>query len=148
MELELEHGLSGIELMISVIVIVIGWVFSRYKDREQEKFSARLERREQLVSAMLQYRQIIYECKGDFTHRRAEYTKCGLTLMGLMDMYGLPEEKKLLQNYVDQFLGESKVRDGTREDLEELYDALISSVRSDLGFIDKKSRSSSSRSLK
>jgi hypothetical protein len=134
MELELGHGLTGIELMISVIVIVIGWVFSRYKDREQEKFSARLERREQLAAAMLEYRQIVYECKGDFTLRAEEYNKAGLKLSGLMDMYGYPSEKELLQEYIDQFKGPEKVREGTKEDLDTLSDALIASIRSDLGF--------------
>jgi hypothetical protein len=134
MEFALGHGLSGIELMISVIVIVIGWVFSRYKDREQERFSARLERREQLAAAMLEYQQIVYECKGDFTLRAEEYNKAGLKLSGLMDMYGYPNEQELFQEYIDQFKGPEKVREGTKEDLDKLSDALIASIRSDLGF--------------
>jgi len=134
MELELGHGLSGIELMISVIVIVIGWVFSRYKDREQERFNERLERREQLAAAMLEYRQIIYECKGNFKHRAEEYNKAGIKLLGLMDMYGYPNEQELFQEYINKFKGPKKVREGTKEDLDKLTYELIASIRSDLGF--------------
>jgi hypothetical protein len=134
MEFALGHGLSGLELMISVIVIVIGWVFSRYKDREQERFSARLERREQLAAAMLEYRQIVYECKGDFTQRAEEYNKAGIKLLVMMDMYGYPNEQELLQEFIDQFTGPDKVREGTKDDLDKLADALAASIRSDLGF--------------
>ena len=111
---------------------MLGWMFSRYKDREQEKFKGRLLRREDLVKSFLNVHQMIIQAQGKVSD--GEFTPAWIKLCGLMHLYGSEEENKCLKEFADNYLGQNANVEGANRKLNALKTKLITSVRSELGF--------------
>lgn len=125
---------TGIGIIVSAALIISGWIFSRYKDREQERFKSRLSRREELIKQFLCVHQIIIETQGSISGREDEYNPAWIKLCGLMHLYGSDEENKCLQEFANNFIGSDKNLDGANRTLNALKAKLVSSIRSELGF--------------
>lgn len=131
-KMEIKDYIGSVAALLSASLVVAGWIFSRYKDREQEKFRLRLSRREELVKSFLVVDDILLRTGGDID-KDPTFLGHWIRFAGLMRLYGTHSENDWLGEFTGLFFGQNCLA-AANEARNTLRNGLISSVRSELGF--------------
>lgn len=132
--MEWKDIVPALGILISSILAILGWLFIRYKDREHEKFKARITRREELLKCFLDVHQMIFETGGKVDDRKQIFTHEWIRLCSLMQLYGTKEEYSALKNFANNFFGENRTVEKASDALNDLKNKMIISVKKELGF--------------
>ncbi|MEO5374894.1 MAG: hypothetical protein H7840_11530 [Alphaproteobacteria bacterium] len=138
--MEWKDYITAVGTVISALLVIRSWSVARRKDMENEKFKARLSRREELAKTFIAYNTIILETRGMFGDREDEATSTWLRLVSLMYIYGSTQEYGAMTEFAEVFYGNVHKLSKTEQivaaniALNKLKNILIPSVRSELGF--------------
>ncbi len=131
--MEIKEYITGIGTLLSAFLVVGGWMFTRYKDREQEKFRLRQSRREELARAFLAVDVILLQTSGK-VDSHPEFNRHWLNLAGLMRLYGTADESREWLRFAKAFAGENRNVADANSSRNSLSETLTNSIRSELGF--------------
>jgi hypothetical protein len=131
-KVEPKDYITTIGVFLSAGLVVAGWIFNRYKDREQEKFKSRNSRREELVKAFLEFDLIVFQTSGNIA-KEPTYRASWMKLVSLMNLYGTAEENRELLRFHAAFLGEGRSPEAATAARTSLVSTLLNSIRADLG---------------
>lgn len=121
--MEWKDALTATGIFVSSVIAVASWFFVRHKDSEHEKFKIRLQKRLEITDAMTKYFASIHNNAG---RNNDEWER----LSSLVQVYGTRDEIRLIQQ-----LGNDNIAvDRRTEILRELLNALVESVRRDIGY--------------
>jgi hypothetical protein len=122
--MEWRDGFTGLSIIVSTLVVVVGWFVARHNDREHEKLKIRLAKTEEIAEAVINRKLFADHLENVLWWQR---------LFLLVQVYG----SRAVQNAFNEYDGVLK-RKGTLEEqistLNKLQDLLVKSVRSDLGY--------------
>ncbi|HUD74317.1 MAG TPA: hypothetical protein VMQ76_04525 [Terracidiphilus sp.] len=139
--MEWKDGFTGLSIIVSTLVVVVGWFVARHNDREHEKFKIRLAKTEEIAEAVINRKLSAYDLieggrkTSDDEHSTGhkENVLWWHRLFLLVQVYGIEDVQNALHEY-DEVLK----RGGTVKEqisaLNKLKDLLVKSVRSDLGY--------------
>lgn len=131
--MEFKDYITAIGVLISSLLVIAGWIFTKYKDIEHEKFKIRHARREEFVRAFLEVDEIISRTQGKVGDD-ATFIQKWVRLTALIRLYGTKEENKELENFAYSFFGDSKSIEKANIARNRLNTTLIHSIRHELGF--------------
>jgi hypothetical protein len=129
--MELKDYISAISTFVSAILIIIGWIVIRHKDREQEKFKIRNTRRENLASSYFDVYQYFMLADGapkfdnDFSKKISKLT-------AEINLYGTKDEIRAYEEFIDALKNSNEVETfkGRAVNLTKL---LIGNIRQEIG---------------
>ncbi len=122
--MEWKDGFTGLSIIVSTVVVIVGWFVARHNDREQEKLKIRLAKTEEIAEAVINHKLFADDHENVLWWDR---------VFLIVRVYGNKDVQNALNEY-DEVLK----RGGTLEEqvsaLNKLKDLLVKSVRSDLGY--------------
>jgi len=139
--MEWKDGFTGLSIIVSTLVVVVGWFVTRFNDREHEKLKIRLAKTEEIEEAVINRKLSADDLIGplgktsgdEHTAEHKENVLWWHRVFLLVQVYGTKDVQNALNEY-DEVLK----RVGTLEEqvsaLNKLKDLLVKSVRSDLGY--------------
>ncbi len=123
---------TGLSILVSTIIAVIGWIIQKQREQEQERLKLRLQKRIEITDALLNYQHKLFlwiqnGSRPGALDNREEWIR----LTVLVQIYGTKNEIEAIQS-----LGK-ETRDTTEKNLlSEITRQLVQSVRTDLGYAD------------
>lgn len=131
--MEAKDFITAIGVVLTAVLVVAGWFFSRYKDRDQEKFKLRNSRREEMAKAFLRVDETL-RITGGSIEKEPKFGELWLNLAGLMRLYGTKTENEALMELSENLFGLNRNLDKANSALSRLRDGLTASIRKELGF--------------
>lgn len=136
--MEWKDGFTAVGIFVSTLLIIAGWFFARYKDREHEKFKIHLAKTEEIAEAVIDLEITTNELLE--ADRKAELSKLNQEnrlrrhrVCLLVQVYGTEDERNTLNEY-QRGMDNGDSLEVQASALSKLKGLLVQSVRSGLGY--------------
>ena len=135
--MEWKDGITAIGIVVSAIVIIVGWFVSQHREREHEKFRSRLAKTEEILQAARDFQLSQFELattneemsKSEHDSWRKESNDRWQRLSWITQAFGNMELISALPR-----IGNEGSDEESGKALAEFQNLLIKTVRSELGY--------------